>query len=106
MSKAKSELKVKIEPTALNIVITKLEEDEETAGGIIMPATAQRGVFEVGVVVAAGKGAWQFGQFIENPINVGDHVIYDARGLQEFLLGREKFFFLENIAIKGVIAKK
>ncbi len=65
----------KIQPIANFVLIDLAEQEEETAGGIIIPETAQEKTTE-GAVTAKGPGA-------TDEIDVGDRVIYKEYGGSE-----------------------
>ena len=93
-----------INPTSLNVLVEAMDDREEKSeGGIILPLTSQRGHLKVGKVVAAGPGAFQFGQWIENPIKAGDVIVYDPRGGHDFMHQRRTMQFIENQMIKSKV---
>jgi co-chaperonin GroES (HSP10) len=98
---------INITPTGLNVIAKPITEtDTKTNSGIYIPSTVQRGKFKLATVVAAGKGAYQFGLWIDNPIKKDDVVIYDEQLASLFSYNKENFVILENQVIKGKINKE
>ncbi len=72
--------KVKIRPLDDRVVVQPLEAEETTAGGIVLPDSAQEKP-QRGAVVAVGPGRLlDNGQRGELSVSVGDEVIYGKYG--------------------------
>jgi chaperonin GroES len=57
----------------------KVRKEEKTPGGLIKPVTMEQGDICQGTVVSAGPGEPQLGNFVDNPVKVGETVIFDKR---------------------------
>lgn len=58
-------------------IVVEPEENKATDGGILLPDSIKNGDVKVGTVLAAGDGHYSdTGQFIKNPISVGDKVLF------------------------------
>ena len=67
---------MKFRPLHDRVVVRRLEAEEKTAGGIIIPDTAKEKPME-GEVVAAGPGArGEDGKFHPLDVKVGDRVLF------------------------------
>lgn len=72
-----------IKPLQDRVVIKRVEEQKETAGGIILPGSAQEQQNE-GEVVAVGPGkASDSGAIIAMTVKVGDKVMFGQYSGQE-----------------------
>jgi len=72
-----------IKPLQDRVVIKRVEEQKETAGGIILPGSAQEQQNE-GEVVAVGPGkASDSGTIIAMTVKVGDKVMFGQYSGQE-----------------------
>jgi chaperonin GroES len=68
---------MKVKPLSDRVLIKVQESETKTAGGIIIPQTAQEKT-QSGVVVAVGPGARDdSGKLIALEVKVGDKVMYD-----------------------------
>lgn len=74
----------KFEPISDKLVCLPLEQDEMSAGGIILPELDDQKTLKARVVVA-GKGFWAApGLFIETTIKEGDVILYQRFAAQTF----------------------
>lgn len=72
-----------IKPLQDRVVIRRVEEKKETAGGIILPGSAQEQQ-NMGEVVAVGPGkASNSGSIIPMTVKVGDQVMFGQYSGQE-----------------------
>lgn len=66
----------KIRPLSDRVVVERIEEDEVTAGGIVIPSTAKEKT-QVGRVLAVGPGKMtDDGKLIPMTVKVGDKVFF------------------------------
>jgi len=67
---------MQVKPLRENVLIKRVEEENKTAGGIILPDTAKEKPSE-GVVVAAGEGPRTTeGKTLPMSVKVGDHILF------------------------------
>jgi len=67
---------MKIKPLQDRIIVKRLEEEEKTKGGIIIPDTAKEKPIE-GKVVAVGKGkVKKDGTTLPMEVKVGDRILF------------------------------
>ena len=64
-----------LKPLGDRIVITPIEEEEQTQAGIFLPSAARERTNR-GTVVATGPGNWHNGKRIPTDVNPGDTVVY------------------------------
>ena len=96
---------MKIRPLHDRVIIRRLEEEEKTKGGIIIPDSAKEKPLE-GKVIAAGKG-----KILENgeirPLDVkeGDRILFGKYSGTEIKIDGEEHLILREEDILGVIEK-
>ena len=74
----------KFEPISDKLVCLPLEQDEMSAGGIILPELSDQKTLKARVVVA-GKGFWAAPNlFIETTLKEGDVILYQRFAAQTF----------------------
>jgi chaperonin GroES len=74
----------KFSPVSDKLICLPLEQDEVSAGGIILPELSDQKTLKATVVVA-GKGFWAApGLFIETTIKEGDVILYQRFAAQTF----------------------
>ena len=92
-----------IRPLTDRIVVRPLEAEEKTAGGILLPDTAQEKPMR-GEVVAVGPGKFveSKGDRVPPPLKTGDRVIYGKWAGTEVRVEGDEYKILEA---KDVLAK-
>jgi chaperonin GroES len=91
-----------IRPLHDRVLIQRLEEEEKTAGGIIIPDTAKEKPTK-GKIVAVGKGARnERGEIIPLDVKNGDIVLFAKWGGQEIKLDGKEFLILKEADIIAV----
>ena len=84
------------------ILVRRIEADEKTAGGIIIPDTAKEKPME-GEVLAVGPGALnEKGERVPLDVAVGDKVIYSKYGGMEVKIDGEAYLILSE---RDILAK-
>jgi len=87
---------MKIRPLQDRILVQRIEEEEKTRGGIIIPDSAKEKPQE-GTVVAVGKGKrLDNGQIAPLDIAVGDRVLFGKYGGTEISLDGEDYVILRE----------
>ncbi len=90
-------------PLHNNVGVERLDKDEKTAGGIIIPDTAQERPTE-GRVVAAGPGArGKDGKTHNMDVKVGDRVVFSAYAGTETTIDGDDLVIMPESDIMGVI---
>jgi chaperonin GroES len=86
------------------IVVRRLNADEKTAGGIIIPDTAQEKP-QQGEVIAVGPGARdERGQLVAPDVKPGDHVLFGKWSGTEVRIGGEDLLIMKESDVLGVLA--
>jgi chaperonin GroES len=94
---------MKFRPLHDRVVVRRLKQDEKTAGGIIIPDTAQEKPME-GEIIAAGPGARnEQGQLVALDVKVGDRVLFGKWSGTEVKLDGEELMIMKESDIMGII---
>jgi chaperonin GroES len=95
---------MKFRPLHDRVVIRRVEEEEKSKGGIIIPDTAKEKPME-GEVVAAGPGArGEDGTIQPLDVKAGDRVLFGKWSGTEVKLDGEELIIMKESDIMGVIA--
>jgi chaperonin GroES len=94
---------MKIQPLHDRILIRRVDEDEKTAGGIIIPDTAKEKPQE-GVVVATGRGkVLDNGKIQALGVAAGDRVLFSKYAGNEVTLDGDEYTILREDDVLGVV---
>jgi len=95
--------KLKLKPLGGRVIVEPIEQDEITAGGIILPETAKEKPQE-GKILAAGPGDRDDeGKRIAMEVNVGDKVLYAKYSGTEVKVDGKKLLILRESDILAVV---
>ena len=93
----------KFRPLHDRVVVRRINAEEKTAGGIIIPDTAKEKPQE-GEVVAAGPGAHNdAGQLVKMEVKAGDRVLFGKWSGTEVKLDGEELLIMKESDILGII---
>ena len=85
------------------VVVRRLDSEEKTKGGIIIPDTAKEKPSE-GVIVAVGPGARdEDGKYIAPDVKAGDRVLFGKWSGTEVKLDGKDLLIMKETDIMGVI---
>ena len=94
---------MKFRPLHDRVVVRRVEEDMKTAGGIIIPDTAQEKPME-GEIIAAGPGARnEQGQIVALEVKSGDRILFGKWSGTEVRLDGEELLIMKESDIMGII---
>jgi chaperonin GroES len=99
---------MKIKPLHDRVVVRRLEQEEKTAGGIIIPDTAKEKP-QQGEVLAVGSGARDdSGKVVPLDVKVGDIVLFAKWGGTEVKIEGEDLLVMKESDIIAIVedAKK
>jgi chaperonin GroES len=86
------------------VLVRRIEADSKTAGGIIIPDSAQEKPSE-GEVIAVGEGAYnEDGDRIKPDVKAGDRVLFGKWSGTEVKIDGEDLLIMKESDIMGVIA--
>jgi chaperonin GroES len=96
--------KVKFRPLHDRVVVRRLEGEEKTKGGIIIPDTAKEKPSQ-GEVIAVGPGGRdESGTIVPPDVKAGDKVLFGKWSGTEVVLEGEDLLIMKESDIMGVIA--
>jgi chaperonin GroES len=96
---------VKIRPLQDRVIVKRIEEEEKSKGGIIIPDTAKEKPQE-GKVVAVGKGkANEDGKITPLDVKVNDRVLFGKYSGTEINIDGEEHLIMREEDILGVLEK-
>jgi chaperonin GroES len=94
---------MKFRPLHDRVVVRRLEADEKTAGGIIIPDTAKEKPME-GEVIAVGPGARdEAGTLVPLDVKDGDRILFGKWSGTEVKLDGEELLIMKESDIMGII---
>jgi len=94
---------MKFRPLQDRVLVRRLDEDEKTAGGIIIPDTAKEKPSE-GEVLAVGPGARdEQGALVPLDVKVGDRVLFGKWSGTEVNIDGEELAIMKESDIFGII---
>jgi chaperonin GroES len=93
----------KVRPLHNRLIVKRLEEDEKTAGGIIIPDTAKEKP-QQGKVVAAGAGRRDDkGKLIAMEVQKGDRVLFSKYAGSEVNLDGEEHLIISEDDVLAIL---
>ncbi len=96
---------MKIRPLHDRIIVKRLDEEETTKGGIIIPDTAKEKPME-GKVIAAGNGKkTDDGKLIKLDVKAGDRVLFSKYAGTEVKIDGVEHLIMREDDILGIIEK-
>jgi len=98
----KNDKKIKIRPLHDRVLIKRLNEEEKTKGGIIIPDSAKEKPQE-GKVIAVGKGRLEDGKVIPLDVKAGDRILFSKYSGNEVKIEGEEHLILKEDEILGVL---
>ncbi len=93
---------MKVRPLGDRVVIKRLEAEETTKSGIVLPGTAKEKPQEA-QVIAVGPGGIVEGKEIVMEVKVGDKVIISKYSGTEVKLGGEEYTIVKQDDILAVV---
>lgn len=99
----KSKSKIKLQPLGDRVVVERDEREEVTAGGIVLPGSAQDKPAR-GKIVSIGDGKLlDDGSRGEFQVKVGDHVLFSSYAGEVFQVGDDEVLLMREEDILAVI---
>jgi len=94
---------MRIRPLHDRVLVRRIDADERSAGGIIIPDTAQEKPME-GEVVAAGGGArGDDGKVHALDVKAGDRILFGKWSGTEVIVDGEELLIMKESDIMGII---
>ena len=97
---------MKFRPLHDRVLVRRAEEEERSAGGIIIPDTAKEKPME-GEIVAVGSGARNDnGDLIPMEVKVGDRVLFGKYSGTDVSVGGEDLVIIKESDVMGIVEGK
>ena len=94
---------MKFRPLHDRVLVRRLEEDERSSGGIIIPDTAKEKPMQ-GEVLAAGSGVRNDkGEITPLDVKKGDRILFGKRSGSEVKIDEEELEIMKESDILGII---
>jgi chaperonin GroES len=94
---------MKFRPLHDRVVVRRIESEGKTAGGIIIPDTAQEKPQE-GEIIAVGPGGRdEAGKLIPLDVKVGDRILFGKWSGTEVKLDGQEYLIMKESDVMGVI---
>jgi chaperonin GroES len=95
---------MKFRPLHDRVVVKRLEAEEKTIGGIIIPDTAKEKPMQ-GEIIAAGPGARnEAGALVALDVKAGDKVLFGKWSGTEVKIDGEDLLIMKESDIMGIVA--
>ena len=86
------------------VLVSRVESEEKTAGGLIIPDSAKEKPAE-GIVIAVGDGAYdEDGKRIPMDVKKGDKILFGKWSGTEVTLDGEELLIMKESDIMGIIS--
>jgi len=100
---AKTATKTKVKPIGENVLVRRVDAEEKTSGGIVLPDSAKEKPKE-GVVIAVGDGRLlEDGTRASFTVKEGDRVIFSSYAGSEIKIDGSEFLLIGENDILAVI---
>ena len=97
---------MKFRPLHDRVVVRRVESEEKTAGGIIIPDTAKEKPQE-GEIIAVGPGARdEAGKLVPLDVKVGDRILFGKWSGTEVKIDGEDLLIMKESDVMGIIEGK
>ena len=94
---------MKFRPLGDRVVVRRVQEDQKTPGGIIIPETAQEKPQE-GEVISVGPGALdENGKRVAPEVKVGDFVLFGKWSGTEVKIDGQELLIMKESDIMGIL---
>ncbi|MEE8352568.1 MAG: co-chaperone GroES [Rhodospirillales bacterium] len=97
---------MKLTPLHDRVLVKRVEQDTKTAGGIIIPDTAQEKPME-GKIIAVGSGTRsEDGKLTPLDVKAGDTILFGKWSGTEVTIDGDELIIMKESDIMGIISKK
>lgn len=94
---------MKIKPLHDRVLVRRIEEDERTAGGIIIPDTAKEKPMEGKVVSVGGGARGEDGKMQPMDVKKGDRILFGKWSGTEVTVEGDELVIMKESDIMGII---
>ena len=94
---------MKIRPLHDRVMVRRVEEEERSAGGIIIPDTAKEKPMQGKVVAAGSGGRDENGKVVKLDVKKGDKILFGKWSGTEVTVDGEELLIMKESDIMGII---
>ena len=94
---------MKIRPLHDRVMVRRVEEDERSAGGIIIPDPAKEKPMQGKVVAAGSGGRDENGKVVKLDVKKGDKILFGKWSGTEVTVDGEELLIMKESDIMGII---
>lgn len=95
--------KINLRPLGDKVIVKRVEADEKTAGGIVLPDTAKEKP-KRGIVLAIGDGRLlDNGTRVPLQVKKNDHVVFTSYAGSEIKMNGEEYIIMDESDILGIV---
>ncbi len=98
-----SKMSSKIRPLSDRVVVEPREIETRTAGGIVIPDTADKDKPIQGTIIAIGTGRFVDGKMLPLQVKVGDKVLFGKYAGTNIKLDTQEYLVMREEDIMGVL---
>jgi chaperonin GroES len=96
---------MKFRPLHDRVVIERINAEAKTAGGIIIPDTAQEKPQQGNVIAVGPGGRDESGKLIPIDVKVGDHILFGKWSGTEVKIADVEYLIMKESDIMGVLVE-
>ncbi len=93
----------KVKPMGQRVLVRRVEAEEKSAGGIVLPDTAKEKPQEAEVMELGTGGKDEDGKTIEFTVKKGDRVLISKYGGTDIKIGGQDLLIISESDILGII---
>ena len=95
---------MKFRPLHDRVLVRRVQSDEKTPGGIIIPDTAQEKPMEGEVIEVGLGGRDESGKLVPMDVKKGDRILFGKWSGTEVKMSGEEYLIMKESDIMGVVA--
>jgi chaperonin GroES len=95
-----------LRPLHDRVVVRRIEADQKTAGGIIIPDAAKEKPMEGEVVAVGPGGRAEHGQLVPLDLKAGDRILFGKWSGTEVKIDGEELLIMKESDVMGVLDKQ
>jgi len=95
--------KIKIRPLHDRLIVRRLDEEETTKGGIIIPDTAKEKPQEAEVIAVGNGKVLEDGKKLPLDVKVGDKILFSKYSGNDIKIDGEEYLILREDDIQAIV---
>ena len=95
--------KLKIRPLRDRLIVRRADEEEKSAGGIIIPDSAKEKPQEAEVVAIGSGRVDESGKVVPLDVKVGDRVLFSKYSGTDIKINNEDYLILQESDVQAVV---